>query len=113
MYNADGSVRHKKFNKDVISDYEWHYEAFFQSDVSDCYIIENPPEGYQVIYQNVGEYSDVTDACHNGGTIINYKLPETGDKTPVADYTALIVFSLLGACLLIIRYRRYMMSKKS
>ena len=113
MYNANGTVRHKLFDKYVISDYEWHYEAYFQDDVSDCYVIEYPIEGYQAIYQNVGKYSDVTDRCHNGGTIINYKLPSTGDETPIANYTALIVISLLGACLLMVIYRRQLMGKKS
>lgn len=113
MYNADGTKRHKLFNKEVISEYEWRYEAYFQSDVSDCYIIETPVKGYQVIYKNIAPYSDVTDRCHDGGTILNYKLPDTGDKTPVADYTALIMISMLGACLLISVYRRYLMGKKS
>lgn len=111
FYNANGTQRHKLFNKYEVGEYEWRYEAYFQTDVDDCYIIEKPIKGYQVIYQNVGEYSNVTDRCHNGGTIINYKLPETGDKTPIADYTALVVLSMLGACLLVIRYRRHTASK--
>ena len=112
MYNSNGSTRSKLFNKKVISENEWYYEAYFQYSVDDCYVIETPIEGYQVIYQNVGKYSDVTDRCYNGGTIINYKLPATGDTTPVADYTALVILSFLGACLLTIRYRRYVMGKK-
>ena len=112
MYNADGTVRHKLFDKKVVTEYEWYYEAYFQDDVSGCYIIEYPVEGYQVIYQNVGIYSDVTDRCYTGGTIINYKLPDTGDATPIANYTALVVVSMLGVCLLVVRYR-YVTSKKS
>ena len=79
MYNADGTQRHKLFNKRLISEKEWYYEAYFTEDVADCYVIETPVEGYMVIYQNVGEYSDVTDRCYPGGTIINYKAPQTGD----------------------------------
>ena len=113
MYNSDGTVRSKLFNKKVISEREWYYEAYFQYNVDDCYVIETPIEGYQVIYQNVGKYSDVTDRCYNGGTIINYKVPATSDTTPVTDYTVLVVLSLLGVALLTIRYRRYTVGKKS
>ena len=43
------------------------------------YVVEEVPEGYKVRYENVGAYADVTDRCYNGGTIINYKVPPTGD----------------------------------
>lgn len=83
MYNGDGSVRSKKFNKKVVSESEWHYEAYFQENVDDCYIIEYVPDGYTAYYENVGRYAGVTDRCYNGGTIINRKVPQTGDSLPV------------------------------
>lgn len=83
MYNADGSVRSKLFNKKIISESEWLYEAYFQHAVDGCYIIEYVPDGYSVYYENVGEYAHVTDRCYNGGTIINRKVPQTSDPLPI------------------------------
>ena len=45
MYNSDGSVRHKLFDKIEVSDTEWKYVAYFQDDVSECYVIKYPPAG--------------------------------------------------------------------
>ena len=77
LYNADGSVAHKKFNKKV-SGSEWRYEAWF-STAGDYYLVENVPAGYRVRYENVGTHAGVTDRCYNGGTVINSKVPKTGD----------------------------------
>lgn len=106
MYNADGTQRHKLFNKRVISEEEWHYEAYFTSSVDDCYVIETPPDGYLVQYENVGRYSDVTDRCYSGGTIINHKIPQTSDDTPLALYDALVIISMLGLCFMGMKRRR-------
>lgn len=95
MYNPDGTIRKKLFNKHVINDFRWEYEAWFTDNVDDCYVIEIPPEGYIVMYQNVGEYADVTDRCHNGGTIINYKAPQTGDKDGMISSIVLFMTSAL------------------
>lgn len=100
MYNGDGTVRSKLFNKKIVSEYEWQYEAYFQHNVDDCYIVEYVPDGYMVRYENVGEYAHVTDRCHNGGTIINSKVPQTGDTLPVEWYVGCIVVSIMGLILL-------------
>jgi hypothetical protein len=109
MYNADGSVRSKLFNKHEISQTEWRYEAYFQQEVDDCYIIEYVPEGYTVTYVNVGRYADVTDRCHNGGTIINRKIPQTGDTLPIGMHLICIVAASATLVLLFrpSRRRRY------
>lgn len=83
LYNASGAVVHKSFNKRVISDTEWLYEAWFASG-GDYYIIEKAPAGYKVRYENVGAHAGETDRCYNGGTIINYKVPRTGDGANLA-----------------------------
>ena len=57
------------------------------------YVIEEVPEGYMVRYENVGAYADVTDRCYNGGTIINYKVPKTGDDATPALWIALAAMS--------------------
>lgn len=100
MYNADGTKRTKKFNKEIVSEDVWRYEAYFTSSVDDCYVIEVPPEGYLVQYENVGAYSDVTDRCHIGGTIVNISIPQTSDDTPLEMYLAAMLLAALGFCLL-------------
>lgn len=107
MYNSDGSVRSKLFDKTVVSDREWKYIAYFQHNVDDCYIIEHVPEGYLVTYVNVGEYADVTDRCHNGGTIINHKIPQTSDPQPIGLHLLCILVASVGLMLLAVsRHRR-------
>jgi len=107
LYDEDGSPRHKRFSKTVVSEDEWYYEGWFPDPVDDCYLIENPPAGYMVLYENVGAYSHVTDRCYPGGTIINHRIPETSDDTPLALYRMLIAVSALGLCMLGIRFRRH------
>ena len=92
VYNADGTVRSKKFNKKIISDTEWLYEAWFTSP-ADFYIIETVPRGYRARYENTGIHAGVTDRCCNGGTIVNYTVPKTGDRTNLLIFIGL---SLLG-----------------
>ena len=108
MYNPDGSQRHKLFNKHIISPNEWYYEAYFTSSVEDCYVIETPPEGYLVLYENVGKYSGVTDRCYSGGTIINYKAPQTGDNVSVNVYKVLafVSFMIVGVVAALRAYNR-------
>ena len=89
-------MAHKKFNKKVVSDTEWHYEAWFASE-KDYYIIETAPAGYKVRYENTGIHADVTDRCYNGGTIINYKIPKTGDnRTASILWIGCVLLGLLG-----------------
>ena len=92
VYNPDGTVRSKKFNKKIISDTEWLYEAWFTSP-ADLYVIEMIPRGYRVRYENTGINAGVTDRCCNGGTIVNYTVPKTGDRTNLLIFLGL---SLLG-----------------
>lgn len=108
MYSADGTKRTKKFNKEIVSDDIWRYEAYFTSSVADCYVIETPPDGYIVHYENVGAYSEVTDRCHIGGTIVNSKIPQTNDDTPLEMYLVMMLLSALGLCYLFVssRWRR-------
>ena len=93
LYKPDGTVAHKKFDKKVISENEWYYEAWFATD-ADYYILENVPEGYKVRYENVGAHAGETDRCYNGGTIVNYKVPRTGDS---ANLWLWAVMALAGA----------------
>ncbi|QTE66997.1 hypothetical protein JNO48_07130 [Clostridiales bacterium] len=106
LYNADGSVAHKKFNKKV-SGSEWRYEAWF-STAGDYYIVENVPAGYKVRYENTGTHAGVTDRCYNGGTVINYKVPKTGDP---ADPLIWACVAALGLAALFLMWRLLKESK--
>ena len=57
-------------------------------------------EGYRTKYENVGKYEDITDRCYDGGKIINYKIPKTGDAVNLPLVIAMAVFSALGLILL-------------
>lgn len=95
FYNPDGTVAHKKFNKKIVSDTEWRYEAWFPTR-AEYYLIETVPEGYQARYENVGAHAEETDRCYNGGTIINYKIPKTGDDSHPALWIALAALGAVG-----------------
>ncbi len=105
LYRSDGTEARKMFNKTVISDSEWQYEAWF-SRKDDYYIVEKVPAGYMVTYENTGAHSGVTDRCYNGGRIINYRIPRTGDTDRIVLWTGLSVLSLLGLALILRRRRR-------
>ena len=97
LYNPDGTVAHKKFNKKIVSENEWRYEAWFASG-ADYYIIETVPAGYKAVYENVGAHAGETDRCYNGGKIINYKLPKTGDPADLRLWTGMALMGLGVAC---------------
>ena len=105
LYDANGNVVHKKFNKDVLSENEWYYEAWFAMDKG-YYIIEDVPEGYEPIYVNVGQYADVTDRLYNGGTIINYKAPQTGDGFSPAAWAGVTLLSAAALMMITVLRRK-------
>ena len=105
LYDSSDRVVHKKFNKKVISDLEWRYEAWFSSD-AEYYIVEDVPTGFKVRYENVGAYADVRDRCYNGGTIINYKIPKTGDTTGWPWWIIPGLLGIAGAVFVILHGRR-------
>lgn len=100
LYASNDTIVHKGFRKRVVSETEWRYEAWFPTG-EEYYIIENVPAGYRVRYENVGKYAGVTDRCCNGGTIINYKVPKTGDS---ADPILWMGCAVLGLALLTAAY---------
>ena len=98
LYNADGKPVSKKFNKKVVSSKEWRYEAWFETE-QDLYLIENVPEGYTVLYKNVGKHAGETDRCYNGGTIVNNQIPKTGDSAAPAWWILACLLGSIGLCL--------------
>ena len=97
LYHSDGTVAHKTFSKTVIGNNEWYYETTFTTD-EDYYIIEAVPAGYQVRYENVGAHAGITDRCCNGGKIINYKVPKTGDTADLKLWICMVLVGLSVVC---------------
>ena len=95
LYSADGKVVHQGFDKRIPNAKEWSYSAVFK-DAGSCYIIEKPIPGYITRYVNVGEYAGITDRCCNGGTIINKRIPKTGDETPLLLWAGMLLTGAAG-----------------
>ncbi len=83
LYHLGGTVYHHGFDKKRVSGNEWKYEAWFPEEVA-CYVLAKPVKGYQIRYENTGIYASITDRCCNGGTIIYYRIPRTGDSASPA-----------------------------
>lgn len=104
LYNPDGTVHHHGMNRDVVDENTWVYSAWFRNN-EEYYVIEKPIPGYYAYYENVGIYADVKDRCYNGGTIINRKVPDTGDATPIIFLISGLLGSMAGL-ILILRNRK-------
>ena len=106
MYYPDGSIRVNRLPlKYKKSETEWVYEGYVSSP-GEYYIIEDAMPGYKVRYENVAPYENVKDRCYNGGRIINYKVPKTGDTASPALWIGLAVLGLGGLSALTLRKRR-------
>ena len=95
LYRADGKVIHQGFEKHILNAKEWSYSAVFTG-AGSCYVVEKPIPGYITRYVNVGEYAGITDRCCNGGTIINKKIPKTGDETPLLLWAGMLLTGAAG-----------------
>ena len=95
LYKQGGTVYHHGFDKKIVSNREWRYNAWFSSPAA-CYVIEQPIPGYQTKYVNVGVYAGITDRCCDGGTIINKKIPKTGDSAPLALWAGMVALGVIG-----------------
>lgn len=89
LYNPDGTVHHtygpgntQYFIRKDLSETTISFSRYMREDM-DYYILEEVPKNYIAIYQNTGRYAGITDRCYNGGKIINYKMPPTGDRNGV------------------------------
>ena len=105
LYKADGTVYHHGFDKKVVNNREWRYNAWFSSPAA-CYVIEKPIPGYQTKYVNVGVYAHVTDRCCDGGTIINKKIPKTGDESNPVLWAGLTLAGIAGLTALVLVKKR-------
>ena len=93
LYKLGDTVYHHSFSRKAISETEWKYSAWFSQPVA-CYVIEKPMEGYITRYENVGVYAEITDRCCDGGTIVNYKVPKTGDDANLTLWLGCVLAGL-------------------
>ena len=93
LYKLGDTVYHHGFDKRIISKTEWQYNAWFSSPVA-CYVIEEPVAGYKTRYENVGIYAGITDRCCDGGTIVNYRVPKTGDDANLSLWLGCVLAGL-------------------
>lgn len=102
LYNSDGTVHVHGFNKTVLNDREWLFEAWLDKP-DDYYVIEEVPDGFSAAYDNAGNHADETDRCYNGGTIVNSRVPDTGDRSHAGLWAAVLTSS---AALLVLLVRK-------
>ena len=108
-YDGNGKVVHKKFTKKVISKTEWYYEAWFRDDPTEYRLKEKGVEGFKVHYENTGAHEAATDACYDGGTIVNVKIPKTGDSANLLLWALMVIFGLgLAGGTTVYRKRKHM-----
>ena len=72
--------------------------AYVDGEVAVYTVKEQPVTGFTTTYINKGENAAVTDCAYNGSTIVNSKIPQTGDNTPL---TLWMLTTLLAACSLL------------
>ena len=100
LYQPNGSVYKHAFKKTKVSDTKFLYEAWLSND-AEYFVIETAMAGYNTAYKNTGAHADVTDRCFKGGTIINTKIPVTGDS--MTSLWVLLALVSAGAIALLAR----------
>lgn len=67
-------------------------------------VVEEPLPGFTVAYKDAN--GDGVGNGVNGGTIVNSKIPDTGDRTPIGLAAGLVVASAIGLVLLLVWRRK-------
>ena len=49
-------------------------------------------EGFRTYYENMGAHEGEDGRCYNGGTIINTKIPKTGDSANLLLWLSMVLF---------------------
>ncbi len=71
-----------------------------------CYVVEEPVAGYTSRCVNVGEHAADRDRCYNGGTIMNMKVPKTGDTANFALWIGMLAVGLAGIATILVIGKR-------
>lgn len=106
LYKVDGSVYSHDFAKEEKGQGKWKYEAWFSKPVA-CFLVEKPVPGYSVRYENVGIYTNITDRCCDGGTIVNYKVPQTGDNAHLMGWALMALVSATILSVTVVKRKKH------
>lgn len=80
LYRADGTEANKDYLKKTIKQGNtWNIEYWLQTDPTGYYVVETGADGYVPVYQNLDSHKDFKDRIYDGGTILNVRIPTTGD----------------------------------
>ena len=74
-----------------IDDNTWLHRAEDLSYGANYYAVVDTIPGYYMEYQNVGEYADIKDKLYNGGTVLVFQIPPTGDKSNITRFIVLAI----------------------
>ena len=106
LYQSDGTeYPGAKFTREKISETEWLYSAEIAS-AYPCYVVEKSMAGYSTIYVNEGKYAKTTDRLYSGGTLVNKKIPKTGDEANPLLWAGCGLVGLAGLVILFLWHRR-------
>ena len=113
FYGQECSSADNKFRSEVIEQRKkYKYTGEFTFDPEGYYVIENIPEGYNVRYENVGAYAGVTDRLYDGGTMVNYKVPKTGDDASPLLWFGMVLSGLGISGIMAIHARKRRLHKR-
>ncbi len=105
LYKLGGTVYRHGFDRKPISRTEVRYSAWFPEEAA-CYVIVEPLQGYQIRYENIGVYAGITDRCCNGGTIVCYRIPKTGDNADLVLWVGCLLAGIAVVCFILITARK-------
>ncbi len=105
LYKLGGTVYRHGFDREPISRTEVRYSAWFPEEAA-CYVIAEPLQGYQIRYENTGVYAGITDRCRNGGTIVCYRIPKTGDDADLVLWVGCLLAGIAAVCFVLITARK-------
>lgn len=69
-------------------------------------VVEQPVDGFTTTYINAGDNEAETDCAYNGGTIINSKIPQTGDNAHLLLWMGMLMLAAIGLIGMVERIRR-------
>ncbi len=69
-------------------------------------VVEQPVDGFTTTYINAGDNEAEVDCAYDGGTIINSKIPQTGDHAHVLLWMGMLMLAAIGLMGVMARVRR-------
>ena len=67
---------------------------------------ETSMEGYMTAYRNIEPYEAETDKIYDGGTIVNHKIPETGDNSRLGLWLIATIAAAFGCVTILKKSKR-------